>query len=125
AGGAVGQVVNQAGFGIHIGGDAEALFKPSDDFVTGVKSLTLGDRPELRIDPTNILTTGPIANVTGAQVYSVEAAANYGSLLVQGEYYFYNVDRASGLPSLKFNGGRLKGRWVLTRAAPAHYLCVK
>jgi phosphate-selective porin OprO/OprP len=111
---AVWHVVNQPGFGIHIGGDAEALFKPSDDFVTGVKSLTLGDRPELRIDPTNILTTGPIANVTGAQVYSVEAAANYGSLLVQGEYYFYIIDRALGLPSLKFNGGYAEAGWVIT-----------
>ena len=111
---AVWHVVNQPGFGIHIGGDAEALFKPADDFVTGLKSLTLGERPELRIDPTNILTTGPITNVTGAQVYSVEAAANYGPLLVQGEYYFYNVDRALGLSSLRFNGGYAEAGWVIT-----------
>src|SRR5262249_60865506 len=80
-----------------------------------LKSLTLGERPELRIDPTNILTTGPIANVTGAQVCSVEAAANYGPLLVQGEYYFYNVDRALGLSSLRFNGGDGEAGWGFNR----------
>jgi phosphate-selective porin OprO/OprP len=118
---AVWHVVNQPGFGIHIGGDAEALFKPADDLVTGLKSLTLGERPELRIDPTNILTTGPIANVTGAQVYSVEAAANYGPLLVQGEYYFYNVDRALGLSSLRFNGGYAEAGWVITGESRAYH----
>ncbi|WP_409363782.1 porin, partial [Bradyrhizobium liaoningense] len=46
------------------------------------------------------------------QVYSVEAAATYGPLIVQGEYFWYNVDRTAntgvplvGAPSLKFQGG--------------------
>ena len=42
--------------------------------VTGAKTLTLSDRPELRIDPTAIITTRAISNVSGAQVYSVEAS---------------------------------------------------
>jgi hypothetical protein len=59
--------------------------------VTGARSLSLADRPELRIDPTTIVGTNiqatktaaapfvgnytnAIQNVSHAQVYSVEAA---------------------------------------------------
>ena len=47
-------------------------------------------------------STGAIANVSGAQVYGVEAAGAYGPLFFQGEYYWFNVDRnaATGLPPL-------------------------
>jgi len=113
-------IVNQKDFGVHIGGDAEALFKPPENFVTGLKTLTLSDRPELRIDPTSILTTGAIDNVTGAQVYSVEAAANYGPLLFEGEYYFYNVNRDLGLSGLTFNGGYAQASWVMTGESRAY-----
>ena len=37
----------------------------------------LRDRLELRIDPTAIISTGALANVSGVQVYSVEAAGTY------------------------------------------------
>jgi phosphate-selective porin OprO/OprP len=107
---------------IHVGGAAEALFKPTLDRVTNVESLTLSDRPELRIDPTSILTTGAIANTSGARVYNVEAAGNWGSVFFQGEYFWYNVERfpittaASGVtgPNLKFQGGYAQVGWVIT-----------
>jgi phosphate-selective porin OprO and OprP len=110
------QLVNDKNYSFHIGGNAEFLFKPALNRVTNAQTLTLSERPELRIDPTAILTTGAIANVRGAQVYSVEAAASYGPLYVQGEYYFYNVDRLNwtGLPSLKFNGGYAQASWMIT-----------
>jgi phosphate-selective porin OprO and OprP len=111
---AVWHVVNQPGFGVHIGGDAEALFVPPTNTVTGIKSLTLSDRPELRIDPTSLLTTGAIPNVSGAQVYSGEVAANYGPFTVEGEYYFYDIDRSLGLSRLQFNGGYAQASWIIT-----------
>jgi phosphate-selective porin OprO and OprP len=113
-------VVNQPDFGLHIGAEAEALFVPPTDTVTGVKSITLSDRPELRIDPTSLLTTGAIANVSDAQVYSGEVAGNYGSLLVQGEYFYYNIDRSLGLSSLTFNGGYVEAGWILTGESRAY-----
>jgi phosphate-selective porin OprO/OprP len=110
------QVVDNGYSTLHIGGDAEFLFKPSHNYTTNTQTLTLADRPELRIDPTTILTTGALANVSGAQVYSVEAAASYGPLFFQGEYFFYNVDREgwTGLPSLQFDGGYAQASWVIT-----------
>jgi phosphate-selective porin OprO/OprP len=75
--------------------------------------LTLGDRPELRIDPTPILSTGAIANISHAQVYSAEGAAQFGSLFFEGEYFWYDLERV-GQPSLRFNGGYVKGEWTFT-----------
>ena len=43
----------------------------------------MSDRPELRIDPASIISTGAIANVSGA--YSVEAAGSVGPVCLQGE----------------------------------------
>ena len=66
----------------------------------------MGDRPENRIDGTQLLTTGAlgtIANpVTGVQVYAAETAATYGSLFYQGEYFRYAVER-SGKPKAHFD----------------------
>jgi phosphate-selective porin OprO/OprP len=108
------QVLNTKEYSFHVGGNAEALFKPPLDRITGATTLTLSDRPELRIDPTAILTTGGIASVNNAQVYGAEAAASWGPVFVQGEYYWYNVDRLGTLPSLKFNGGYVEASWTLT-----------
>ncbi len=55
------------------------------------------------------------------QVYGAEAAASYGSLFFQGEYYWFNVDRDAstglapiGAPSLQFQGGYAQATYVLT-----------
>jgi phosphate-selective porin OprO/OprP len=127
-------------YSIHLGGDVAELFKPPFDWVTGAQTLSLTDRPELRIDPTQIIGTniqGPapsgkftfigftnaVQNVSHARVYSVEAAGNLGPLFVQGEYFWIDVDRrpfaqpASSTitgPTLHFNGGYIEASWALT-----------
>ena len=113
---AAGQVISGPDYSLHIGADAEFLIAPAHNQITGAQTLTLRDRPELRIDPTEIVSTGALAGVSGAQVYSVEAAGTYGPLFFQGEYFWYNVDRGAlpGLPSLKFDGGYAQASWVLT-----------
>jgi phosphate-selective porin OprO/OprP len=102
-----GQIVSGNDYSLHLGADAEFLIKPPHDLVANTQTLTLSDRPELRIDPTTILSTGALANVSGAEVYSAEAAATYGPLFFQGEYFWYNVDRnfRPGLTDVKFEGG--------------------
>jgi phosphate-selective porin OprO and OprP len=118
---AAGQVVSGNDYSLHIGGEAEFLIQPSQNLVTQAQTLTLSDRPELRIDPTTLVSTGAIANVSGAQVYSVEAAATYGAFYFQGEYFWFEVERnaATGLPpvgapNLKFSGGYAEASYVLT-----------
>jgi phosphate-selective porin OprO and OprP len=116
-----GQVVSGKDYSLHLGADAQFLLKPPHNLVTQAQTLTFSERGELRIDPTTLISTGAIANVSGAQVYSVEAAATYGPLFFQGEYFWFNVDRnaATGLPpfgapSLKFEGGYAEAAYVLT-----------
>jgi len=114
---AAGQVVSGNDYSLHLGADAEWLIRAPRNEITGAQTLTLNDRPELRLDPTTLISTGALAGVSGAQVYSVEAAGTYGPLFVQGEYFWYNVDRNNNpvlLPSVKFNGGYAQASYVLT-----------
>jgi phosphate-selective porin OprO/OprP len=120
------QPIHEKDYSLHIGGDVEALFKPALDRITNARALTLSDRPELRIDPTTIASTGSIQNVKGAQVYSVEAAATWGPLFFQGEYFWFNVDRGTNAiagptgPSLKFSGGYAEASWTITGETRAY-----
>ena len=113
---AAAQIVSGKDYSLHIGGDAQFLIKPPHNLIAGTQTLTLSDRPELRIDPTTLISTGALAGVSGAQVYSAEAAGTYGPLIVQGEYFWYNVDRNAfaPLPSVKFKGGYVQAGFVLT-----------
>lgn len=117
-----GQLLSDHDYSLHLGVDAEFLISPPHNFVTGAQTLTLSDRPELRIDPTSIISTGALAGVSGAQVYSAEAAGTYGSVFFQGEYFWYNIDRSAlpGLSSLKFDGGYAEASYVLTGEARAY-----
>jgi phosphate-selective porin OprO/OprP len=112
-----GQVVSGNDYSFHLGGEGQWLIRAPHDEITGAQTLTLSDRPELRIDPTTLITTGALAGVSGAQVYSGEAAGTYGPLFVQGEYFWYNVDRGNNvipLPSVKFDGGYAEVAYALT-----------
>jgi phosphate-selective porin OprO/OprP len=114
---AAAQVVEGNGYSFHLGGDAEWLIRAPRNEITGAQTLTLSDRPELRIDPTTLISTNALAGVSGAQVYSVEAAGTYGPLFAQGEYFWYNVDRNNlpvPLPSTKFTGGYVQASYALT-----------
>lgn len=111
-----GQVISGYDYSLHLGADAEFLIRPPRNLVDNSYTLTLRDRPELRIDPTEIIDTGSMTGVSGAQVYSAEAAAIYGPLFFQSEYFWYNVARNNlpGLPGLKFQGGYAEASFVLT-----------
>ena len=113
---AAGQIVSGKDYSLHVGGDAEWLIQPPHNLIAGTQTLTLSDRPEVRIDPTTLVTTGAIAGVSRAQVYSAEAAGTYGPLFFQGEYFWFNVDRTAfaPLPSLRFQGGYAEAAYVLT-----------
>jgi len=120
AGRAAYQLLQSSEYSLHIGGDAGALLKAPTATVGGlanVPSLTLSDRPELRVDPTAITSTGLLGTaanpVTGAQVYGVEAAAGWRNFFLQGEYYKVDLDRRS-LGTNHFSGGYIESSWVIS-----------
>jgi phosphate-selective porin OprO/OprP len=111
-------VNNQYG-SLLLGADAEFLFQTGTSSGAALNTnnlTTLNDRIEVRIDPaTNaLLNTGTLANVSGAQVYSGEAATQVGSFYAQSEYFDYRINRFSGLPNLHFNGGYVQASFTLT-----------
>src|SRR5579871_170821 len=119
-----GQLVNGNNYSLHLGADAEFLIIPPHNLVEDSFTLTLSDRPELRIDPTVIITTDAMSGVSSAQVYSAEAAATYGPLFFQGEYFWYDVARNNvvpSVPSLQFQGGYAQASLVLT-GETHHYI---
>jgi phosphate-selective porin OprO/OprP len=113
---AAGQIVSGKDYSLHLGADAQFLIQPAHNLIANTQTLALSDRPELRLDPTTLISTGAMAGVSGAQVYSAEAAATYGPLILQGEYLWFNVDRNAlpGLTSVKFQGGYAQAGYVLT-----------
>jgi phosphate-selective porin OprO/OprP len=113
---AAGQVISTNDYTLHLGGNAQWLIRPPHNLIANTQTLTLNDRPELRIDPTTLISTGAIAGVSAAQTYSAEAAATIGSLYLQGEYFWFNVERKAlpFLPDLKFQGGYAQAGYILT-----------
>jgi len=109
------QLLQDPSYSLHIGGDVGGLIKPPTS--AGIRTITLSDRPEDRIDTTSILTTGALGTaanpVTGAAVYGAELAGGWDSLFAQAEYYHIDVDRA-GLPTNGFDGAYVEGSWTFT-----------
>ncbi|HZK99962.1 MAG TPA: porin [Caulobacteraceae bacterium] len=111
------QAVNGPDYSLHLGVGVDELLRAPNSGVGTPDTLTLGDQPELRIDPTALATTGPIGTaanpVTRGYVLDVETAAAWRNLFWQGEYYRYRVDRA-GLANADFAGGYGEISWTLT-----------
>jgi phosphate-selective porin OprO/OprP len=109
------QVLQSDKYSFHIGADASGLIKPPT--TGGVRAITLSDRPELRIDTTQILSTGQIGTVanpvSGASVVGAELAGGFGPFFSQAEYFHYNIER-TGAPKLDFDGGYVEGSYTIT-----------
>jgi phosphate-selective porin OprO/OprP len=73
------------------------------------------DRPEIRVDSVRLIDTGSI-DAEHASVYGLEFGGNWKSLYLQGEHFWFDVDRAasSTLPDPDFAGYYLQGSWILT-----------
>lgn len=110
------QLLQSDQYSLHLGADASELIKPETS--GGVAVVTnFSDRPELRVDPTSLISTGTLGSaanpVTGADVLGGELAGGYGSLFGQAEYFHYDVNR-QGLSSASFNGGYVEASFTLT-----------
>lgn len=103
---------------VHVGANASKVVTPPQT-AAGAYPVTVSDRPELRVDGTQLITTGAIDS-TGARHFGFEAAAQKKNLLVQGEYFDIAIDRrnpAAGASDPKFKAWYVEGSWVLTGEA--------
>ncbi len=114
------QVLKGPDYSVHLGIDVDELLRAPTSGPGTPGTISLSDQPELRIDPTTFLDTGPIGTaahpVTGGYVIDLETAATWRNLFWQGEYYHYWVDRA-GLPNASFNGAYGQLSWTITGEA--------
>ena len=117
------QVLQGPNYSLHLGADGEYVFDPRATALpagttTLPNTLTLSDRPELRVDPTVFLTTGAIP-AKHAGGFGPEVAGGLGSAFFQAEYYRIFIDQsgqgaAAPTPRLNFDGYYVQASYVLT-----------
>ena len=106
-----GQVIDDTDFSVHLGAGAAGLIQPAHS-AAGVQAVSFSDRPELRIDPTSLISLS-VSNVSGAAVYNGEAAAQLGPVYLQGEYYYTDINRFEG-KDVTFDGSYIEAAVSLT-----------
>jgi phosphate-selective porin OprO/OprP len=104
-------------YNVHLGLSGTYVFRASDQgdlAVGGPYTIRFRDRPELRVDSTRLIDTGPIA-ASGAYAAGVEFGANWRNLYLQGENFWYGIGRRnSTLDDPQFGGYYVQGSWILT-----------
>jgi phosphate-selective porin OprO/OprP len=107
---------------LHLGVHGSYVARPADAggpdaAATAVRyGITFQERPELRVDGTRLISTGAI-DARHARTLGLEAAAQYRSLFLQGEYERFDIDRrnvAAAISNPDFKGYYLEGSWIAT-----------
>lgn len=102
---------------VHLGVNGSYILTPGDngpDVTSGRYALRLRDRPELRIDGTQLIDIG---NIDARHLTSggVELGAQWRSFYLAGEYERISIQRrASALSDPDFSGWYLQGSWIPT-----------
>lgn len=94
---------------VHLG--LSAAFRKPDAMS---KSILYRERPESHITGVRLVNTGPIGGVDSYANLAAEAAAVYGPISFQGEYFWSHVNRMNFLQDLDFHGFYVFGSWFLT-----------
>ena len=80
-------------------------------------TITLQERPELRVDGTRLISTGAI-NAQHASTAGLEAAAQYGGFFIQSEYEKFKIERRNpaspGSSDPDFHGYYVDASYSLT-----------
>ena len=104
-------------YNVHLGASGTYVFSPPDQGLGSNprRPVRFRDRPEIRVDSVRLIDTGSI-DAEHASVYGFEFGGNWKSLYLQGEHFWFDVDRAatSPLPDPDFAGYYLQGSWILT-----------
>jgi len=105
---------------VQIGGSAAHIVNLTGATTPGgARTLTLQDRPELRVDGNRLVSTGAVP-ATGGNMWGLEAAANIRSFYVTAEYLRYGIDRNTTCSGCvvaddpQFSGWYVQGSYILT-----------
>jgi phosphate-selective porin OprO/OprP len=115
-----GLIATSDDYNVHLGASATRVFSPADQGSSATPPrhpLRFRDRPELRVDGVRLIDTGAI-DAAHASAYGVEFGANWKNFYVQGENFWFDVDRRdAALEDPSFGGYYLQGSWMLTGEA--------
>jgi phosphate-selective porin OprO/OprP len=115
---------------VHLGAHGSYVARPADiggpDVAAGAAryTITMQERPELRVDGTRLVSTGAI-DADHAGTLGGEIAGQYRNFLVQGEYDHFSIQRrnpAAGVTDPHFTGWYVEGSWMLTGEARKYNL---
>lgn len=111
-----GLVMAQPDYNVHLGANGTWVIDPAEASLTGATrfGLRFRDRPELRVDSTRLIDTGNI-HADGGYSAGIEFAANWRNFLLQGENFWYGVERRdSALADPAFGGYYVEASWIPT-----------
>jgi phosphate-selective porin OprO and OprP len=112
-----GLIATSADYNLHVGASETYVLHPPDAGIdaAGVRyDVRCRNQTELRVDSTRLIDTGSV-DATHANATAVELAGNLRNFLLQGEQFWYGIDRrSSALANPRFSGYYLQGSWVLT-----------
>jgi phosphate-selective porin OprO/OprP len=104
-------------FDVHAGASGTYVFSPPDagSSASPRRAVRFRDRPEIRVDGTRLVDTGAIG-ADHASVIGAEFGARWKNVYVQGERFWFDVDRdsPSALADPSFGGWYVQGSWMMT-----------
>lgn len=104
---------------LHLGGNLSWVFKTQStgaNLAAKAQNISFSDRPELRVTDFRLINTGSISS-NSAYTAGLEVGASYGSLQLQGEYFWFGANRrnpALGASDPGFSAWYVEGSYVLT-----------
>ncbi|HEY3637871.1 MAG TPA: porin [Rhizomicrobium sp.] len=110
-------------FNVHLGANLGDVFHPEGVNAASCTTtapacylVSLSDRPELREWNVTWINSGSI-NAKSAYSAGLEGAVSYGPFLLEGENFWYGIDRrdpSAGATNPNFSGWYVEGSWVMT-----------
>jgi phosphate-selective porin OprO/OprP len=122
------QFISDPSYSLHLGVGIDEIIKAPQAAAGAANGVTVSSTPELRVDPTSLLTTGAPGtsygtlgaivsgvnhSVSGGYITDLEAAGSYGPFFAMGEYYHFSIDRI-GLANVQFDGEYAQASYALT-----------
>jgi phosphate-selective porin OprO/OprP len=104
---------------VHVGANASLVASPAQTSLAGPYPVTIQDRPELRVDGTQLVSTGAI-DADSARHWGLELAGQKRNFTLEGEYFDFSIKRrspAAGVTDPHFTGWYVEAGWVLTGEA--------
>ena len=110
-------VATGSDYNVHLGASGTYVFALADqgEGTTPRHPVRFRDRPEVRADGVRLIDSGNI-DADHVSVFGAEFGANWKSLYLQGEHFWYDITRpAPGtLRDPSFSGYYLQASWILT-----------